>query len=311
MSNLLLASQIYFPEEIATLAANRSLAMTYDSMPTIRKATIDDFDHIYPLFSGFQEPRPLKEKFKQLFIPRWGSNETHVGFLLEENGQAVGYLGTLFSTRDMNGRKEKFCNLYTWIVKEEFRSEGLLLLFQVLRMKDVTVTNFTGNRVASLLMKFDFQVLDKTLKILLPIPALGDGCELIFDYSRIAALLDAHDRRVFDDHRDLKYPFVLLKTKDGNSLLSFKKVKRKRLPVLEVHYLSRRDVFLKHILHILVSLCLHTRTVGLMVGDHFLGDASLPFSITIPQRQIRLFRSKTVSPEEMDTMYSELQVLNL
>lgn len=280
-------------------------------MPTIRKATPDDFDTVYPLFSGFQEPRPSKEEFQRLFMARWGSNESHVGFLLEESGQAVGYLGTLFSTREINGRKENFCNLYTWIVKEEYRSEGLPLLFQVLRMKDVTVTNFTGNRVGSILTKFDFQVLDKTLKILLPVPAFGDSCELIFDYSRIAALLDAHDHRVFDDHRDFKYPFVLLKTRDGNSLLSFKKVKRKRLPVLEVHYLSGRDAFLKHIRHVLISLCLRTRTVGLMVGDHFLGDASPPFSITIPQRQMRLFRSKTVSLEEMDTMYSELQILNL
>lgn len=280
-------------------------------MPTIRKATLDDFDYIYPLFSGFQEPRPLKEEFKQLFIPRWRSNESYVGFLLEENGQAIGYLGTLFSTREINGRKEKFCNLYTWIVKEEYRSEGLPLLFQVLRMKDVTITNFTGNRVGSILKKFDFQVLDKTLKILLPVPSFGDGCELIFDYSRIGSLLDADDHRVFEDHRDFKYPFVLLKTGNGNSLLSFKKVKRKRLPVLEVHYLSGRDVFLEYIRHVLISLCLRTRAVGLMVGDHFLGDVSFPFFITIPQRQMRLFRSKTVSREEMDTMYSELQILNL
>ena len=280
-------------------------------MPTIRKATPEDFDHVYSLFSSFQEPRPSKEEFQQLFVSRWGSDEPYVGFILEDNGQAVGYLGTLFSLREINGRKEKFCNLYTWVVKEEYRSEGLPLLFQVLRMKDVTVTNFTGNRVGSILTKFDFQVLDKTLKILLPVPVFDDGCELIFDYSRIAPLLDAHDHRVFKDHRDFKYPFILLKAREGASLICYKKVKRKRLPVLEVHYLSGRDAFLKHIRHVLVSLCLRTRAVGLMAGDHFLGDASLPFSITIPQRQMRLFRSKTVLREEMDTMYSELQILNI
>ena len=280
-------------------------------MPTIREATPQDFDYVYHLFSGFREPRPSKEEFQQLFMPRWGSNEARVGFILEENHQAVGYLGTLFSVREINGRMEKFCNLNCWIVKEEFRSEGLPLLFQILRMKDVTVTNFTGNRVASILTKFGFRQLDKTLKILLPVPAWGDGCELVFDYSRIAPLLDAHDRRVFDDHREFKYPFVLLKAPEGVSLLSFKKVKRKRLPVLEVHYLSGRDVFLKHIRQVLPALCLRTGAVGLMVGDHFLGGASMPFSVTIPQRQMRLFRSATVSAEEMDTMYSELQILNL
>ena len=280
-------------------------------MPTIRKATSDDFEYVYPLFSGFREPRPSKEEFKQLFTPRWGSDESYVGFILEENNQAVGYLGTLFSVREINGRKEKFCNLCTWIVKDEFQSEGLTLLFQVLRMKDVTVTNFTGNRVAPILEKFDFKVLDKTLRILLPIPTFGDGCELIFDTSRIAPLLNAHDRRVFDDHRDFKYSFVALKASEGISLICFQKVKRKRLPLLEVHYLSGRDVFFKHIRHILIALCTRTGSVGLMIGEHFLGDGSIPFSITIPQREMRLFRSKTVSIEDMDTMYSELQLLNI
>ena len=280
-------------------------------MPTIRKATPDDFEYVYPLFNGFQEPRPSKEEFQQLFVPRWASDESYIGFILEENGEAIGYLGTLFSIRDINGRKEKFCNLCTWIVKEEYRSEGLPLLFQVLRMKDVTVTNFTGNRVAAILGKFDFKVLDKTLKILLPIPVFGNECELIFDYSRIAPLLAAHDRRVFEDHREFKYPFVLLKRENEVSLICYKKVKSKRLPVLEVHYLSGRDVFINHIRYVLLSLCMRTGAVGLMVGDHFLGETFLTFSINIPQRQMRLFRSKTVSTEEMDTMYSELQILNL
>jgi hypothetical protein len=280
-------------------------------MPNIRKAVSDDFDYVYPLFSGFQEPRPSKEQFKQLFIPRWGSDDSNVGFILEENNKAVGYLGTLFSLRQINGRREKFCNLCTWIVKEEYRSEGLPLLFHVLRMKDVTVTNFTGNRVVPILEKFDFKVLDKTLQILFPFPVFGDECELIFDHSRIAQLLNTQDQCVFEDHREFKYSFVLLKAKDEVSLICFKKVKRKRLPFLEVHYLSERNVFFKHIRHVLPSLCIRTGVVGLMIGDHFLGDAHPPFSIMIPQRQLRLFRSKTVLSEEMDTMYSELQLLNL
>ena len=280
-------------------------------MPTIRKATPDDFEYVYPLFSGFHEPRPSKEEFGQLFVPRWGSDESYVGFILEENAEAVGYLGTLFSVREINGRMEKFCNLYTWIIKEEFRTEGLPLLFQVLKMKDVTITNFTGNRVASILTKFGFKSIDTTLRILLPLPTLIDGCELIFDPERIASLLDAHDRRIFDDHRAFKYPFVLLKARDGLSLFSFKKVKRKYLPVLELHYLSRRNIFLKHIPHVLPALCVRTGSLGLMVGDHFLNGTPVPFSIAVPQRQLRLFRSTTVSVEEMDTMYSELQVLNI
>ncbi len=280
-------------------------------MPTIRKALPNDFDYVYPLFSGFREPRPTREMFQRLFEKRWGSDEAHVGYILEEQGEAVGYLGTLFSLREINGRTEKFCNLCTWIVKEEYRSEGLPLLFQVVRLKNVTITNFTGARVAPILMKFGFAQLDETLKIFFPLPAFDLNCQIIIDHDTISSLLDAHDRRVFEDHRIFDGQFVLLKAPEGTALLALKKTHRKKMPLLEVRYLSGRPVFARHIQHVLPALCWRMKAVGLMIGDHDLEGLQTPPGFTIPQRETRLFRSATVTKSEMDTLYSELQILNL
>ncbi len=284
-------------------------------MTIIRKAYAEDFERIHPLFSGFHSQPPDKETFRQLFVRRWNSSEDHFGYLLEENDQVVGFLGTLFSTRIINGRTEKFCNMTTWIVQESYRTEGLSLLFQVLnKHKDMTITNFTGARVVSILETFGFRRLDERSKILLPslhFSTLRCSCRILLTPDEIETHLDDSNQRIFQDHRPFKYPHVLVYAKDDFTYLIVKKVKRKRLPLAELHYLGNKGFFLHHIPHFLPALCLRLGVVGLIIGEHFLGNQMIYWGFSIPQRQPRLFRSVTMSGEEMDTIYSELQVLNL
>ncbi len=284
-------------------------------MASVRKARFEDFDLVYPLFSGFREPRPSKEQFRELFKPRWNSTEAYCGFILEgDSGQPVGYLGTLFSHRWIGGREEKFCNLNCWIVDPEYRSEGLSLLFQVLKLKEYTVTNFTGNRVAPILQRFGFKPLDQTYQILIPVPKLGGigcGCKLLTRPDQLSNALTGQDRLIYEDHQGLAYHHIALKSQAGLSYMVVNRIKKRGLPVLQLHYLSNVDNFRQHIQHLLPGVCWHFKTVGLLVGDHFLHGYQFPWTIKEPQRQLRLFRSDRVKQEEMDTLYSELEVLNL
>ncbi|MBN2387711.1 MAG: hypothetical protein JXB85_11890 [Anaerolineales bacterium] len=283
-------------------------------MTHIRKAYADDFEAIYPLFLTFREPRPSKETFRQLFVHRWPGQEEHFGYILEDGSRAVGFLGALTSEREINGRPEKFCNMCCWVVAPEYRSQSLSLVFHLLKLENVTITNFTGVKVIPILKPFGFRVLDAYSHILLPLPrpaALGCRCRVRSDPGEIESRLDAHDRQIFADHRELHYPFVLVDGGDEYSLLSVKTVRRKRLPVAEVHYLSHRKTFLRHVPHLLPALCLRLGVFGLMVGEHFLDGETHRPALIIPQRLARLYRSTSVGREEMDTLYSELQVLNL
>jgi hypothetical protein len=283
-------------------------------MTRVRKAFAEDFERVYPLFMGFREPRPDKETFRQLFVRRWDGNEDHFGCILEDDGKPVGFLGTVHSTRSIDGRPERFCNLSCWIVEKDYRTEGLSLLFNVLKEKDTTFTNFTGVKVAPILKHFGFSPLDEFSKILLPLPrpsALGCDCKVRLDAESFESQLDDADLRIYQDHLPFKFTHVLLSADNGYSYLIVQKVRRKRLPVAEVHYLSQLDSFLQHAPHLLPSLCLKLGVTGLLVGEHFLRGRVVRPALTIPQRLPRLFRSASVSAEEMDTLYSELQVLNL
>jgi hypothetical protein len=143
------------------------------------------------------------------------------------------------------------------------------------------------------------------------LPALSANYQLIYDQDKITPHLDAHDRHIIEDHHNFKCGFVLLKAPEGVALLVLRKTQRKSMPLLEVRYLSGREIFAKHIQHVLPALCWKMKAVGLMVGDHYLEGLKTPPGFTIPQRETRLFRSNTVARSEMDTLYSELQILNI
>ncbi len=280
-------------------------------MTLIRPAEPEDFERLYPLFLGFNEPRPSKETFRRLFVRRWGNVDDPFGYLLEDEGQPVGFLGTLFSRREIGGREEKFCNLTTWIVAPDHRSEGLSLLSRVLNRAATTFTNFTGVKVAPILRRFGFQTLDERARVLLPLPLAGSG-EISLDPDRIAPHLDDHDRRILEDHRPFAFPHVLLRRGDEYTYLLVKTVRRKRLPLAEVHYLSHPAVFARLAPGLLGRLCLRLGVFGLLVGEHYLaGQTTRLPGATIPQRIPRLFRSVSVPRQAMDTLYSELQVLDL
>lgn len=280
-------------------------------MTRLRPATADDFESLYPLFLGFNEPRPSRAVFQRLFVHRWGNQDEPFGYLLEEEGRPVGFLGTLFSRRVLAGRRETCCNLTTWIVVPEHRSEGLSLLFRVLRHPNTTFTNFTGVKVAPILRRFGFQTLDERARILFPLPLAGAG-EVLLEAERIAPHLDDHDRRILDDHRPFAFPHVLLRRGGEYTYLIVKTVRRKNLPLAEVHYLSHPDVFARLAAGLLGRLCVRLGVVGLLAGEHYLAGRAVRLpGLTIPQRIPRLVRPASIPLAVMDTLYSELQVLDL
>src|SRR6266571_8166772 len=98
----------------------------------VRPVTSDQFPEIYPLLQSFKNPSMLREDWRRmLFDLPWAVDEPHRGHGLYHNGRAVGFLGTLFSTRQIRGRTLRFCNLSSWIVDDAYRAGSFQLLMPV------------------------------------------------------------------------------------------------------------------------------------------------------------------------------------
>ena len=141
-------------------------------MTSVRKATKEDFDHIFPLFQGFATHTQVNpQDWKKIFSPLWSGQREQFGYVLEDGNEAVGFLGTLYSLRMIQGEKREFCNLTSWIVRQDYRSESLSLLFPLMGGKDLTLTNFTAsNRVIEVLLRLGFQSLEDHYRMILPLP---------------------------------------------------------------------------------------------------------------------------------------------
>src|ERR1041385_5631266 len=141
-------------------------------MLTIQKAVSDDFERVYPLFEAFGDTQIPKESWQKIFAPPWKSPEDFCGYLLLENNDVRGYLGLIFSERLIDCKPEKFCNMTSWVVRQEFRSHSMLLLLESLKLKNYTLTNFKASpTVATLLNKLGFTSFPLDQIVLLPFPS--------------------------------------------------------------------------------------------------------------------------------------------
>ena len=283
-------------------------------MPSIQKAYAKDFELIYPLMQEFNNPLLDEADWRALFTPHWPAPQDHFGYYIEDDGRAVGFLGTIFSQRMINNRLYNFCNLSTWIVKEEYRGMSLMLLFEVLKLKDYTITNFTAYRVASILRKFGFTDLAVSVDVFLPLfnPAgLVSGIRLYSDPADLTSRLQGESQKIYQDHARLKGRYELLEKDSDQCLLVFDVVKRKRLPVARIQHISNPQFFAHQINRFAYSFCLKNRLSGIFVPGNLLKGNSAHPAMVIPQRQTQLYRSADLRAEDIDSLYSELQILGL
>jgi len=284
-------------------------------MFTIKKAVSEDFERVYPLLRSFGNSSISKEDWKRIFDNPWKTTEDFCGYLLLKDGNVKGYLGLIFSRRTLDDKTEKLCNMTSWIVDEDSRSTSLLLLLELLKLKDYTLTNFTASpTVATILKKLGFKEFHVDQRVLLPIPQFAlprrrNRCD--FDLQVIRTKLGGNDLTIFDDHQGLKCLHLLLESDNSYCYVVLKKTKRKNLPFAKVHYLSNVNVFHQSMDSLVANICVHFRVFGVMVDERYIQGRKFRASMKYPHQRKAFFKSNSVANENrIDTLYSELVILH-
>ena len=285
-----------------------------DRQVTIEKATGKDFERVYPLLLDFNNPGISCEDWRQIFTRNWSSPENYCGYLLLANGEVKGFLGLLFSTRIINTRVEKFCNMTSWIVKEDFRSHSLRLLLEVLKLKHYTVTNFTPSKTASVILKkLGFVEIKTSQRILFPVPtaaAVRSKIKCVFDLEEIRKTLDQADRNIFDDHQGFDCRHVLILSGHDYCYMVLKNKGHRHLPFARMHYVSNRDLFIGAVDSVRTKISWRLKVAGLMVDERYVGGRMFRHSGSYPQQSVPFFKSGTLGDTDIDTLYSEMILLH-
>ncbi len=287
----------------------------------VEKVTADDFEQVYPLFKGFNNPDISRDEWKNLFTHQWNNKENYLGYKLVDGNQAVGFVGYIFSERMIRGRLEKFCNISSWIVKKEYRHLSIQLLFPLRELNDCTVTSFTPGVTPykAPTKLFAFKLLDhhETILPILPLAPsiLKKRCKIIANSpnqpQKIVEFLPDYEKQIFRDHANFDCNHLVVATNQGQSYMIFKKVYRRHLPFAKLYYSGDLDLFLTHLKELRLRIPLVLKTIGLVIDSRFTQNNRFHFSKNKAFFMPMAYRSKRLQPHEIDYLYSEFFLLGL
>lgn len=286
-------------------------------MIEIRKAVAEDFEIIYPLLTQFNSRYVFKKDRKRLFYENWDKSKGYCGYVMFDNEQVVGFLGLLFNIRIIRGEKLPFCNLTNWIVKKEYRSKSIFMLLPVLKLKSYTLTDLTpSKKVYSLLKKSGFQDLENHYRFIFPFVNLRNKCHaitFITDKNLLEKKLQGDHLQIFHDHQFDHCHHMLIQSSFGECYIVMTRMVRKTFPFLiaRIHYFSNPGVFQKCIKAISTRICIQFRVLTVFLDERFLNGQRIFFSKKVTLENGALFRSSSLRKEDIDTLYSELILLNL
>jgi len=283
-------------------------------MTKLVKIYQEDFENVYELIKSFF-PLISKETWKRLFIYQWERPEDYYGYAIFDGDKAVGFIATIFSYRIIKGNKYNFCNLSTWVVKEEYRGKSIAIIFPLLKLKDYTITVYSANQVASqIFKKCGFKLLSMARKFSASIQFrksnLIRNCEVIYDGDAIK-LLNDNELKIYNDHKDFKCRHLAILSNYGYSYLIIKRMVKKlyklNFPVADVYYISNKDIFCRHFDEVRINLGWKLKVLGFTISDTYLKGYYMPYLIRRPAEA--LYRSNILTPFDIDPLYSELFIL--
>ena len=241
-------------------------------MVSIKKVDASTFSKVYPLLQEFEEPSPDESGWRGIFEYQWEGADSCRGYGLFDKDEVVGFIGLIFSTRVIDGRAERFCNITSWIVRQPYRGHSLFLVRPLLKLQDHTLTDLTPSRiVAEILEQFGFKELDSGLHLLLPGKVLersrdGAGLSCTHDREALAARLEGEDRRIYQDHLPYACRHLLAEGDRGPCYVVYTLVTGASSPYCHIQYVSDLGRFTES------SLANALETAGLNVLQVSTGD---------------------------------------
>lgn len=274
------------------------------------------FDAIHDhLLTLLPPPRP-RDEWRRIFRPPWPSDRDLAGYALVEGDRPVAFMGLLFAERWVGSRKERFCNVTSWIATEPYRGESSLLALQLRSFRDHTVTNLTPTAEAGRVFgRLGFESLETHRTILwagnaLRPSVLARGLRVSADPGDVEAVLDDRDRELLETHRGLTHHQVAWDA-GGYCHVVFTLGRRARAPLIRIHRVSDRARFARW----LPRLQLHwAREYGAPLAEcdsRLVDPLGPPFGVRRARATPRLYRSAGVDRAEIDNLYSEIVLLDL
>lgn len=283
----------------------------------IRPAVTADIDGICNLLHEKMNSRYSLERWRRIMTYPWMQEKPDFGQLVERNGQILGFCGMIYSDRMIGSesqgyRQERFVSMTSWYLDKSLRGQGFgkRMLMATRENLNQTFTMFTNSPKPMAIVKaLGYHVLDDTRYHWHRSGPAEADIVLLRDPMAIHERANEVQRQMLADMRDMPVDAVWLEQGSRQALLFFSiKPKGENVLWFDLLYTSDPTLFTD----CAPSLANHLlpETPSVLASDSRL--ISRPPADTISQQLAvaRHYLSPTVKPQEIDFLYSELQLLD-
>ena len=287
----------------------------------VRSATADDVEPVCRLLAKGFSGTSVAFYRGMLNYPWLSAGEKpDYGEVLVAGGDPVGFFGAMYSNREVNGRTERFCNVFSWYVLPEYRRHSMALVTSLMRRPGLTLTNVTAaQHVVPIFRKLGFTLTDEFRLICRPRAASllsrrGAQVRVVPHDEVSAQLLGPAAFRIFEDHLGRTVRRTVFEAAGDGCLLVSKRMfwSGFRFARTDLYYASDRDFLRRHFAQILSRMLWMDKSVALHADPHVLGftpEGVERIAATALYPSSTLFRSDRVEAADVDRLYSELVIL--
>jgi hypothetical protein len=273
---------------------------------------------LYDVFSLFHNMKINIDETKcmNLFQHEW-TDEDYCGYALFDSFKIVGFLGMIFSKRTINNKTERFCNLTTWIVREEYRDQSLSLLLPITKLKNYTLTDLSPSRKVYIIQKkLGFQDLDKKMRILLPIlcnsrKITRESLSFAENGDVLRNRLKDDDLKLYNDHLCYSSKFLLAHGRGDYCFIIYTMIKIRFIPICYIQYISNVKMFCENHHAIRNNMAKMSKIPIAIVDSRLIRDTKVERSFDFPLASYKLYKSPNLRPYDIDNLYSELILFNI
>lgn len=276
-------------------------------------------DEDLPEFCGFLTRHLSGERspqaWAQAFLQNWCPDKPNNGFMLRDDGRVVGGIGAIYAERTLRGRTERFCNITSWCVLDDFRTQSGRLALAVVSQPGYHFTDLTPTEVVSKTLQFfKFKPMDERHYVWPNLPAplarLG-GVRVVTDPQWIGEVLAPDDAKAFRDHRHLPWLHHLaVGFADQWCHVVWRETRLKNVTGAMALAFSDAELFLHHRRAVASHLLLRHGLPYTRVESRLLPRAP-KWAVQLAGYRHKVFRSDTLSPADISNLYTELVALDL
>lgn len=283
----------------------------------VRAAKPGDTEAICSLLHNKMNSRIPIDRWRRLMSYGWLDDKPDYGRVVESDGAILGYCGMVYADRLVGNanqlRSERIVSMSSWYLDKSLRGKGLGRDMLISAISDPSLTYATltnSKKPLGIVEALGFQLLEDHRYIWRKTARVHSGVVITSDLLTIGDRIQPHQQKLIDDMHEYALQPLLIEL-DGQQALLFFSIKRKDANVLwyDLMHSSDYELFVNCAQALADQLLPNTPAV-LAVDGRFVKSA--PPEITCERLPVgRYYVSNRVAPNEIDHLYSELQLLDL